>query len=189
MRWLLLATLPSLLDEMFLGFAGLFLIDKLGVAPQRVSLALMAPMLGGLLGLAWLERWGKQMTPRHILSIVALLTLVGLLGFITAVHAWLALLAPFIMGIGVAPWFPLAQAQAYAALPGRSGTVGALQSLFAPLEIAAPALTLPDIREGIRRSSPVQAYLSLLWVKVSLYTGKVGRGWLVVTRLQRSAVG
>lgn len=55
MRWLLLATLPSLLDEMFLGFAGLFLIDKLGVAPQRVSLALMAPMLGGLLGLAWLE--------------------------------------------------------------------------------------------------------------------------------------
>lgn len=140
MRWLLLATLPSLLDEMFLGFAGLFLIDKLEVAPQMVSLALMAPTLGGLLSLAWLERWGKQMAPRHILSIVAVLTLAGLLAFITAVHAWMALLALFLMGIGVAPWFPLAQAQAFAAMPGRSGTVGALQSLFAPIEIAAPLL-------------------------------------------------
>lgn len=140
MRWLLLATLPSLMDEMFLGFAGLFLTDKLGVTPQIVSLALIAPTIGGLLGLAWLARWGKRLAPRHILSIVALLTFTGLLGFITAIHAWIALLALFIMGVGVAPWFPLAQAQAYTALPGRSGTVGALQALFAPIEIGAPLL-------------------------------------------------
>lgn len=140
MRWLLLATLPSLLDEMFLGFASLFLTDKLRIAPQTVSLALMAPMIGGLLSLAWMERWGKQMAPRPVLSIVALLTLAGLLGFITAVQPWVALLALFIMGIGVAPWFPLAQAQALLAMPGRSGTVGALQSLFAPIEIVAPLL-------------------------------------------------
>lgn len=140
MRWLLLATLPSLLDEMFLGFAGLFLTDKLGVAPQIVSLALIAPTIGGLLGLAWLARWGKRLAPRHILSIVELLTFTGLLGFITAVHPWIALLALFVMGVGVAPWFPLAQAQALMAMPGRSGTVGALQALFAPIEIAAPLL-------------------------------------------------
>lgn len=140
MRWLLLATLPSLVDEMFLGFAGLFFTDKLGISPQIVSLALMAPMIGGLLSLAWLERWGKRMPPRSILGMVALLTLVGLLGFITATHLWIALFALFIMGIGVAPWFPLAQAQAHLAMPGRSGTVGALQSLFAPIEIAAPLL-------------------------------------------------
>lgn len=140
MRWLLLATLPSLLDEMFLGFAGLFLTDKLGVTPQMVSLALVAPTIGGLLSLAWLARWGKRLTPRQILSSVAILTLIGLLGFITAVHAWIALLALFIMGVGVAPWFPLAQAQAHMVMPGRSGTVGALQALFAPIEIVAPLL-------------------------------------------------
>lgn len=140
MRWLLLATLPSLLDEMFLGFAALFLTDKLGVAPQMVSLALVVPTLGGLLSLAWLGRWGNRLAPRHSLSIVAALTLVGLLGFMTAAHSWIALLALFIMGVGVAPWFPLAQAQALMALPGRSGTVGALQSLFAPIEIATPLL-------------------------------------------------
>jgi hypothetical protein len=43
-------------------------------------------------------------------------------------------------GLGAAPWYTIAQAQAYAALPGRSGTVRALQAIFAPIEIAAPLL-------------------------------------------------
>jgi MFS family permease len=63
LRWLLLAALPSLLDEMFLGFAGLFLTDKIGVTPQMVSLALLAPTVGGLLGLTWLERRGERYDP------------------------------------------------------------------------------------------------------------------------------
>lgn len=140
LHWLLLATIPSLLDEMFLGFAGLFLTDKVGLAPQSISLALMAPTIGGLVSLGWLERWGKAAAPHHLLGGSALIALAGLLGFITAGQPWIALLALFLIGLGVAPWYPIAQAQAYTALPGRLGTVGALQSLFAPIEIGAPLL-------------------------------------------------
>ena len=140
MRWLFLATLPSLLDEMFLGFAGLFLTDKVGVTPQTISLALLAPTVGGLLSLAWLERGGKTRAPSRLLGLAALLALGGLVGFVTTTTTWIALFALFLVGLGAAPWYTIAQSQALAALPGQSGTVGALQAIFAPIEIAAPLL-------------------------------------------------
>ncbi|MBX3011764.1 MAG: MFS transporter [Caldilineaceae bacterium] len=140
LRWLLLATIPSLLDELFLGFAGLLLTDRLHVAASTVSLFLLAPVGGGLLSLGWLARWGKQILPTKVLGYAALITISGLLCFIMAANAWLALFGLLLTGIGAAPWFPIAQAQAFAALPGRTGTVGALHALFAPIEIGAPLL-------------------------------------------------
>ncbi|MEZ4867190.1 MAG: MFS transporter [Caldilineaceae bacterium] len=140
LRWLLLATLPSLLDETFLGFAGLFLTDKLHVAPQYLSLALLAPTVGGLLSLSWMARGGKLWDPSRLLGLAAFVALVGILGLVTASHWLLALPALFLTGLGVLPWYTVAQAQAYIIFPGRSGTVGALQALFAPIEIAAPLL-------------------------------------------------
>jgi FSR family fosmidomycin resistance protein-like MFS transporter len=50
--------------------------------------------------------------------------------------------ALFVLGVGVAGWYPLAQAGAYAALPGRSGTVLAVtQVLGAPVSIGLPVVT------------------------------------------------
>lgn len=138
LRWLLLATIPTLLDELFLGFAGLFLTDIVGVLPSVLSLALLAPIVGGLLSLGLMQRFGKSITPARLLGNAALITLVGLVGLITAQSLWPALLGLFLTGLGAAPWYPIAKAQAYALLPGRAGTIRALQSLFAPLEIAAP---------------------------------------------------
>ncbi len=46
----------------------------------------------------------------------------------------------FLTGLGALPWYTIAQAQALAALPGRPGTVGALQAIFVPIEITAPLL-------------------------------------------------
>lgn len=140
LRWLLLATLPSLLDEMFLGFAGLFLTDKLGITPQFISIALLAPTVGGLLSLTWLDRKGHTLAPGQLLGIAALVSLVGILGLVTAAHWALALPALLLTGLGASPWYTVAQAQALKSLPGRSGTVGALQAIFAPIEIVAPLL-------------------------------------------------
>lgn len=140
LRWALLATLTALLDEMFLGFAGLFLTDKLRVTPEFISLALLAPTVGGLISLTWLERKGKGWAPGQLLGIAALVALLGILGLVTAVHWAVALPALLLTGLGAAPWYTVAQAQALRCLPGRSGTVVALHALFAPIEIAAPLL-------------------------------------------------
>lgn len=76
LRWLLLATIPTLLDELFLGFAGLFLTDIVGVLPSVLSLALLAPIVGGLLSLGLMQRFGKSITPARLLGNAALITLV-----------------------------------------------------------------------------------------------------------------
>lgn len=140
LRWLLLATIPTLLDELFLGFAGLFLVDRVGLLPSTLSLALLAPIVGGLLSLGLMERFGKTVAPVRLLGGAAWVALAGLLGLITAQTLWPALIGLFLTGLGAAPWYPIAKAQAYTLLPGRSGTIGALQSLFTPFEIAAPLL-------------------------------------------------
>lgn len=148
MRWLLLATIPTLMDEMFLGFAGLFLTDIVKVQPSLISLALSAPVIGGLLSLGLMERFDKltssrypsRIAPVRLLGGAALVTLVGLLCLLTARTLWPALIGLFLTGLGAAPWYPVAKAQAYMLLPGRAGTVRALQSLFTPFEIGAPLL-------------------------------------------------
>lgn len=148
MRWLLLATIPTLMDEMFLGFAGLFLSDIVGVQPSLISLALSAPVIGGLLSLGLMERFDKltssrfpnRLTPVRLLGGASLVTLAGLLCLLTARTLWPALIGLFFTGLGAAPWYPIAKAQAYTLLPGRVGTVRALQAVFTPFEIGAPLL-------------------------------------------------
>jgi MFS family permease len=140
LRWLLLAAIPTLLDELFLGFAALFLTDIVGLSANVLSLALLAPIIGALLSLALMDRLGKMIAASRLLELAALVTLVGLSGFVMAQSLWPALLGLFLTGLGAAPWYPVAVAQAFDLLPGRSGTVRTLQSLFAPFEIAAPLL-------------------------------------------------
>ena len=50
----------------------------------------------------------------------------------------MAAVAMACVGASSAPLYPIAQAQAYRALPGRSGAVNAAASLFAPMSIALP---------------------------------------------------
>ena len=53
---------------------------------------------------------------------------------------WLAGLALGVISLGATGWYPIAQAQAYAQLPGRSGLVRAMTGLGEPFEMALPAI-------------------------------------------------
>jgi fucose permease len=55
----------------------------------------------------------------------------------TANHAVVAL---WIIGLGVSGWYPIAASEAYRAFPGRSGIVRALYSLTTPFEVLIPLL-------------------------------------------------
>jgi predicted MFS family arabinose efflux permease len=139
-RWLALGLLPSFLDEMFLAFAALFLQDRLGMTSAAISMALMVHIAGGLIGLAWLDRFGRHFQPARLLGWLALVVLAGLLLFVLTSSPWLAVFALWIVGLGASGWYPIASAEAYRALPGRSGMVRALSSLLAPVEVVAPFL-------------------------------------------------
>ncbi len=140
LRWAILSIIPTMMDEIFLGFVALYLHDALHVNEAMVSFVIAIHMIGDLLGLLALGPLAKRMAPQQLLLWLALLTLIGVIGFLITNSIWLATFALFIIGLGVAGWYPIAQAEAYAQLPGRSGTVLAIIGLGTPFEIALPGI-------------------------------------------------
>jgi MFS family permease len=138
--WLLGIALCDLLDEILVVFASLHVRIELGAGPGWQSAILTGLVVGGIAGLAVLDRlltrWGERQ----------LLVACGLACAATYV-AWLAapsLLASAILIVPVgatsAVLYPLASARAYARCPGRSGVVLAGGHLFTPLGLALPWL-------------------------------------------------
>lgn len=108
--------------------------------PSTISVALGIHVVGGLLGLVWIDRFGDRYQPQRLLGWLALVVLAGLLLFVFSATAWTAILALALIGVGASGWYPISKAEAYRTLPGRSGTVRAVYSLGIPLEIIAPLL-------------------------------------------------
>lgn len=140
LRWvgvILLATMP---DEIFLGFAALYLHDQLHADPLAVSFVLGVGMASGMLGLLALERILPRVRGVRLLPGMALVTLAGVVLMLAMPSIWSAALGVCLVHLGAAGWYPLAKAAAYARLPGRSGMVRAIIAIGDPVEIAMPGL-------------------------------------------------
>jgi len=142
LRWAALALIPTMMDEVFFGFVSLYLRDALRASQAAIGLILALALAGALFGLFTLDRLFKSraIPPQRLLLWLVLLNLVGVIGLLTTRSIELAACTLFVIGFGAAGWFPIAQAEAYARLPGRSGTVRVVASLGAPFEVALPAI-------------------------------------------------
>ena len=132
--------LCSMMGEIFLGFAALYLQDARHVSAPVISLVLATGMVGAVVGLVVLEQALKRAAGVRLLPWLSLLTLVGVLGFLVAPSLWLAAAALFLFHLSVAGWYPITQAAAYSRLPGRPGTAQAVIALGEPFEIALPVM-------------------------------------------------
>jgi predicted MFS family arabinose efflux permease len=145
LRWGLLALIPTMVDEVLLGFVALYLRDILHASETTIGLLLTGTLLSSLLGLTlldrqpWLRRAASQV-PHRLLAGMAVIVLAGMLLLLTTRTIWLAGLALGVVGLGAAGWYPIAQAQTYAQLPGRSSLVRAITGLGAPFDAALPAI-------------------------------------------------
>jgi MFS family permease len=140
LRWVVMALLPTAMDEIFLAFSGLLLQDRLGLTPATISLVLGVPIAVGLGTLVALDRLGDRVAPVRLLWGMTWLVVIGLVVLVAAQSLWPAIAGMALVSIGAAGWYPIAKAQAYTLLPGRSGTVRALMGLGAPFEIMLPLL-------------------------------------------------
>jgi FSR family fosmidomycin resistance protein-like MFS transporter len=141
LRWLAVTLLASLLDEIFLSFAGLYLRDAVGLAPAAVTMTLGASLAGSMLGLLVLDRLVSRVTPARVLHWASLVVLAGLVVLLAARSGWVAAAALFVIGFSAASWYPIAKSTAYRMLPGRSGTVQALSVVLGtPVSLGAPPL-------------------------------------------------
>lgn len=145
LRWMGILVMATMVDEIFLGFTGLLLHDRLHATIASVSLILALGMVGGMVGLLALERLlartpEQQMIGVRLLPWLALMTLAGIVTLLLAQALWLAALALFVIGLGATSWYPVARAATYDRLPGRAGLARAITGLVMPIELMLPAL-------------------------------------------------
>ncbi len=140
LRWAILAILPTMLDEIFVGFAALYLHDVLRVSEAVIGLVIVIHMIGGFLGLILLDRLVKRIAAHRLLIGLALLTLPGMIGFLALHSIWLVACSLFVMSLGASGLYPIAQAEAYARQPGHSAMVRTVIGLGAPFEIVLPGI-------------------------------------------------
>jgi MFS family permease len=140
LRWAVAEKLCAMVDEIFLGFAALYLQDARHVGAPAISLVLATGMVGAVAGLVVLDRLLKRVAGVRLLPWLALLALAGVAGFLAAPSLWLAAAALFLFDLSAAGWYPITKAAAYSRLPGRAGTVQAVIALGEPFEIALPVV-------------------------------------------------
>lgn len=145
LRWMGVLFMATMVDEIFLGFTGLLLHDRLHATVATTSLLLALEMIGGMAGLVAFERLLAR-SPEHqhlgirLLPWLALLTLAGIVLLLFAQTLWLAAIALIVIGFGATGWYPVAKSAAYGRLPGRPGLLLAITGLLNPPEMLLPAV-------------------------------------------------
>ncbi|HVE82119.1 MAG TPA: MFS transporter [Myxococcales bacterium] len=135
--WCSAAAFCTLLDEVLVSFGSLRL-EELGAAPGERSVVLAAGTLGCVAGLVASEWAWSRVEPLRLMMVTSLGCAVALAAW-PSVHS-LPLSAAVLAACCAlaAPLFPVVQAQAFAALPGRSGTVGAIFAVVSGVELLVP---------------------------------------------------
>jgi fucose permease len=97
-------------------------------------------MSGGLVGLVILDRLLAHVEARRLLAAASATGTLLYLLWLQVDDLVLSAGLLFATGMVCSSFYPLAKAQAYRSLPGQSGTVNAVSSLFSPVTYALPLL-------------------------------------------------
>lgn len=139
MGWLFAVTLCGLLDEIFVAFGSAWLEQAYGATLGQRGLVLGLGTAGGLVGLVWLEHaLARGADPRRWLIGTSVATLAVLVAWVAAPTLWTSAALLVVLEVVAAQLYPLAEAQAYRALPGRAAMVDAIAGLYAPIGLAIP---------------------------------------------------
>jgi fucose permease len=116
----------------------MFLRDELGAGIEIQGLAFAVCALGGALGLAITDRLLQRVDGRRLLMVAALACALTFAAWLSVRSLALSVMLLGLVGVTVAPLYPIAAARAYAARPGQPGLVAAVDQLFGPFAIVAP---------------------------------------------------
>jgi FSR family fosmidomycin resistance protein-like MFS transporter len=129
LRWILLLQLSDLLLDIFFGYIPLYLADVIGLENAGVAVwmgvFMFTSLAADLLAIPLLERFpGRRLVRASALAAALLYPALLLVPWPAAKLGLLVVLSFATLG-----WYPVLQGEAYAAAPGRSGTVMAVNSL------------------------------------------------------------
>lgn len=137
LRWLVLLEASDLLLDVFLAYQALYLVDEAGLPRAAAALAISVSLGAGLTGSMLVLRLLTRVDGLRYLRWSAVLAAGLFAGFLVA-PPWAKLAALVALALTTAGWYPVLKARLYGQLPGRSGAVLTLGSLFGLLGGAAP---------------------------------------------------
>lgn len=138
-RWAILAWIPTMIDELLLAFAALYLHAVRHASEAEVGLLITGTLVAAMAALTLLDRVPglramAHQNPRRLLALMALGVLLGMGGFLMAATPLTAGGGLAVVGFCGAGWYPIAKGGTFAQAPGRAVVVRAITSLGAPLE-------------------------------------------------------
>jgi MFS transporter, FSR family, fosmidomycin resistance protein len=139
LRWLTLLEVTDLLQDVFLGYVAVYLVDVAAAAPAQAGIGVAVVTVAGLAGDAAMPAVLRRVDGLRYLRWSAAAMLVAYPAFLLAgaPTAKLLLLAP--IGLLRAGWYAILDGRLFAELPGRGGTVQAIRS---PADLLGSALPL-----------------------------------------------
>ncbi len=138
LRWLILLECADLLMDVLYSYLALYFVDVVGASEEQATLAVTVwtgfNLLGDLLIIPLLERVGGL----HYLRMTALVETILFSAFLL-VPGWLPkLLCIALVALANSGWYSTLKANQYSSMPGQSGTVLAIDSLFSLVHSLIP---------------------------------------------------
>ena len=128
-RWLVLLEFSDLMLDVLYGFLALYFVDVAGFSAGNAALAVAVWTGAGLVGDFLIIPLVERIKGLDYLRWSVGLELFLFPAFMLASQAWLKLLIIGLMGFFTAGWYAILRARLYSSMPGRSGTVMALDNL------------------------------------------------------------
>jgi FSR family fosmidomycin resistance protein-like MFS transporter len=133
MRWMILLPFSDLLLDVLTGYMALYFTDVIGLTVAQASLMLSVLMLAGLVSnivlIPLLEKYPGKNLVRLSAGVTGILYAVWLL----APWLWAKIGLIILIKLSTLGWYEVLQGEAFATVPGRSGTVMAINSVIGVL--------------------------------------------------------
>lgn len=133
LRGFVLLEMSDLLLDVYIGYAALYFADVVHFDPAQVSLMIGALMGAGLVGNLILVPVLERVPGKKLVRTSALVTAILYIAWLALPWLWVKIALALALRLSTMGWYEVLQGEVYAALPGRSGTVTAINSLFGVL--------------------------------------------------------
>ena len=130
LRWLTLLQFSDLMLDVLLGYLALYFVDVVGVTPAQAATAVAVWTGVGLLGDLLLIPLLERVPGLRYLRVSTIAELGLFVAFLLLPAFWTKLVLLGLLGLFNAGWYSILKAQLYSSMPGRSGTVMAVDNVF-----------------------------------------------------------
>jgi len=130
MRWLILLQFSDLLLDVLTGYLPLYFTDVTGLSVAQASLMMSVLMLAGLVSNIMLIPMLEKFQGRNVVRISACVTGVLFVAWLVTPWLWAKIGLIIMIRLVSLGWYEVLQGEAFATIPGRSGTVMATNSIM-----------------------------------------------------------